>query len=301
MEEFVSHPPRRLGLIAHTGLIVLVGAAGLFGLLQATRARLGPTLLIYLLPALVAVFVIPLLIYRLSALLGASYTIERDGVHLRWGLRSEDIPMDAVQWLGRAADYRNRLARPLINMPGAILGLRHKPGSVPVEYMAAHPSPLILILTPQRIFAISPDNETAFLNAFRRASELGSITPIQARSAYPGLLLTQAWTEPLPRNLILIGLALSLLLLMWVVLVIADKEQVTLRLWTDGGAQAAVPAVRLLLLPVLNLFFYIIDAILGLFFYRRSESRPAAYMMWGSSIVTSLLFMGAIYFISRSV
>jgi hypothetical protein len=65
--------------------------------------------------------------------------------------------------------------------------------------------------------------------------------------------------------------------------------------------QGSVPAVRLLLLPVLNLFFYIIDAILGLFFYRRSESRPAAYMMWGSSILSSLLFMAAIYFISRAV
>jgi hypothetical protein len=167
--------------------------------------------------------------------------------------------------------------------------------------MAAYASPLILITTAERIFAISPEDEQVFLNAFRRASELGSITPIQARAAYPGLLLTLSLTDPLPRNLMLVGLALGLLLMMWVVLVIADQEQVSLRLWGGGGVQGSVPAVRLLLLPVLNLFFYIIDAILGLFFYRRSESRPAAYMMWGSSILSSLLFMAAIYFISRAV
>jgi hypothetical protein len=170
-----------------------------------------------------------------------------------------------------------------------------------VEYLAARLSPLILIATSERIFAISPEDEGAFLNAFRRASELGSITPIPRRSAYPGLLLTLSWTEPVPRNMILIGLALSLLLLMWVILVIPGNERVILRSWAGGSAQDTVPAVRLLLLPILNLFFYIIDAILGLFFYRRVESRPAAYLVWGSSIFTSLLFMGAIYFISRSV
>lgn len=300
MDEYVFHPPRRTGIILHLGLIALLGAAGLLGLLQASRARVGPTLLIYLLPALVSVLLIPLLLYRLSALFGASYIIERDGIRLRWGLRAEDIPMDAVQWVGKDEHYNSRLPRPFIYLPGAVRGLRHQPGSPPVEYMAAHIKPLILIITPQRIFAISPENGEGFLNAFRRASEQGSITPIPARSAFPRLLLSLSWTERLPRTLILVGLLLSLLLMMWVALAIPGREQVSLRLVPVGSEPDMVPAVRLLLLPVLNFFFYIIDMILGMFFYRRIESRPAAYLMWGSSIFTSLVFMGAVFFITRA-
>lgn len=299
VEEKVFHPPRRAGIIVHAGLIVLFSIAGLLGLWRATLARISPTLLIYLLPAVLAVFVIPLLIYRMAALLGASYTIERNGIRLHWGLRTEDIPMDAVQWVGRAEQYKLRLPRLFLNFPGAVVGLRQKTSSVPVEYLAARTHSLVLITTPQRIFAISPENEESFLNSFRRVSELGSISPITAHSSYPSLLLSLSWTERLPRSLILTGLGLSLLLIMWVALVIPGREQVSLRLMPAGSEQGTVPAVRLLLLPVLNSFFYIIDTILGLFFYRYNESRPAAYMVWGSSIFTSLLFMGAVYFIIR--
>lgn len=301
MDEFVFHPPRRVGFIVHAGLIVMLVAAGLFGLWQATRARVGPTLLLYLLPALAAVFLVPLLIYRVSAIYGASYRVGPDGIRLRWGLRAEDIPMDAVQWVGKAEEWKSRLPKPFLQIPGAVLGVRHLPDSRTLEYLAARAGHLILVTTPQRIYAISPEDEGAFLKAFRSVTELGSVTPIPARSAYPVLLLSLSWSERMPRTLILLGLGLSLLLLIWAALVIPGREQVSLRLDPGGSALGSVPAVRLLLLPILNFFFYIIDAILGLFFYRRSESRPAAYLMWASSIFTSLLFMAAVYFISQAV
>jgi hypothetical protein len=180
------------------------------------------------------------------------------------------------------------------------LGVRRLPDSRTLEYLAARASHVILVTTPQRVFAISPEDQEAFLKAFRSVAELGSITPIPARSAYPALLLSLSWSERLPRTLILLGMGLSLVLLIWASLVIPGREQVPLRLDPGGSALGSVPAVRLLLLPILNFFFYIIDAILGLFFYRRSESRPAAYLMWASSIFTSLLFMAAVYFISQA-
>lgn len=300
MDEYVFHPPRRTGFLVHAGLIILLSAAGLFGMWQATSARVGPTLLIYMLPALVAVFLVPLLLYRTSAIFGANYVVERDGIRLRWGLRAEDIPMDDVQWVGKAEEWKGRLPKPFFHIPGAVLGVRQVHDARTLEYMAASANQLILITTPGHVYAISPEDREAFLKAFRRVSELGSVTPIPARSAYPALLLSLSWSERLPRTLILLGLALSLLLLMWAALVIPGREQVSLRLDPSGRALGSVPAVQLLLLPVLNLFFYIIDAILGLFFYRRTESRPAAYLMWGSSIFTSLLFMGAVYFISQA-
>jgi hypothetical protein len=53
-------------------------------------------------------------------------------------------------------------------------------------------------------------------------------------------------------------------------------------------------------LPVLNIFFLLVDLLAGLFYYRRSESRLIAYLLWISGVVTSLLFLGGTYFILRS-
>jgi len=54
------------------------------------------------------------------------------------------------------------------------------------------------------------------------------------------------------------------------------------------------------LLPVLNTFFFITDLLLGFFFYRREDTRSLSYLMWASSALTSILFMGAVYFILQA-
>jgi hypothetical protein len=90
---------------------------------------------------------------------------------------------------------------------------------------------------------------------------------------------------------------LAIGLILWVSLSIPSHPQISLRLNTDGSPVEPVPGIRLLLLPVLNTFFYITDLLLGLFFYRRSDTRSLAYLMWTGSILTSILFAGAVYFI----
>jgi hypothetical protein len=59
-----------------------------------------------------------LLAYRLYALWTASYSLERDGVHLRWGFRSEDVPIDAVLWVRTDENLGMRLALPFFRWPG---------------------------------------------------------------------------------------------------------------------------------------------------------------------------------------
>jgi hypothetical protein len=51
---------------------------------------------------------------------------------------------------------------------------------------------------------------------------------------------------------------------------------------------------------VLNAFFFLADMLLGLFFYRRPESQVASYLLWGSGVLTALLFLGAVYFILQA-
>ena len=77
-----------------------------------------------------------------------------------------------------------------------------------------------------------------------------------------------------------------------------------------------MPAIRLLLLPVISSFFFLVDFFLGLFLFRRTESqttahpltgaiwlipgRTIAYLLWCSAAVSSVLFLLAVVFILQA-
>jgi hypothetical protein len=69
---------------------------------------------------------------------------------------------------------------------------------------------------------------------------------------------------------------------------------------SDGSPGEPGPAVRLLLLPVLNAIFFIGDALLGLFFFRREDNIPFAYLLWGAGSLTPLLFLAAVAWVLSS-
>jgi hypothetical protein len=303
---FISHPPRRLGLVFQGGAIAALAAAGLWGLWQATQARFGPVFLLYLLPALLAFALVPILAYRAYAMWRAAYVLERDGLRLNWGLRAEDIPMDTVKWVRPAGELQPPLPLPILRWPGAVLGVRRLPDGGQVEFLAAQSRPLVLVATSDRIYAISPHDPGEFLHTFQRFTELGSLTPFPARSIYPTFLLARVWASRPARYLLLAGLALSLILLVWVTLIIPARTDISLGFAADGSPDDRVPSVQLLLLPVLNSFFFLADVLGGLFFYRAeggpqaNVKMPLAYVLWGSGVLTALLFLGAVYAILRA-
>jgi hypothetical protein len=293
-------PPKRNGSVFHAILIIVFVLITVWGLWQAARARVGPVFFFRLVPTLLVAGTVPILVYRAFALQSAGYILERDGIRLRWGFRMEDIPMDKIQWLGLDSQLDYDLPKPFLRWPGAVLGVQQLPDHRPIEYLAARSNRLVVIITPARVFAISPEDEHLFLDAFRQISELGSLSPIPAQSTYPVLLFFTSWADRPARLILTAGGLMDLILLAWVFWVISIHSQISFRLATDGSPLEFVPAVRLLLLPVLNTFFYLVDALLGLIFYRRVETRPLAFILWGSSIFTSLLFMGAVIFISMA-
>lgn len=299
-DEFVFHPERRLGLAFHTGAILSFVVIGITGLWQAAYASIGPIFLLYLLPALLAVIAVPVLAYHAYALQNGFYTLERDGIRLRWGLRFEDIPMTAVLWVHPASDLAAYPPLPRLRWPGAVLGTRQLPGAGQVEFLASNSSELVLVATPEHVFAISPTDPVAFLQTFQRFTEMGSLTPLEARSQYPTFLLNRVWAAKPARTLLLVGLAFSLILLVWVSFAIPSRSQIYLGFNPDGSPGDAVPAVRLLLLPVVNTFFVLADLLLGLFYFRREESQPLSYLLWGSGALTPILFLIAVFAILQA-
>ena len=307
----VFHPPRRTGLAFHAGAIAVLVVAGSWGFLQAVRVQTGLLFLLYLFPSLVAIGLVPVFAYRAYALRGAVYAVERDGLRLHWGLRDVTIPMEAVTWVNSAINLDFRLALPWLRWPGSLLGIRRLPDGALVEFLAADAGRLLLVATGERVFVISPERPGEFLDAYQRFSELGSLAPLAPHSLYPSFLLTRVWEVRPARYLLLAGAGFALLLLVLVSLLIPTRAFIHLGFRASQSSQDLVPALQLILLPIINLFFFLADLLLGLLFFRRGEiakivdqvetatSFTLAFLLWGSAVLTGLLFLAALYFIWR--
>jgi hypothetical protein len=296
-EKFTFFPPYRVGLILHILLIVLLIVAGFWSLWQATNAAIGPVFLLYLLPGCVALVGVPILGYRAYALWRASYQVERGGIRLRWGLREEDIPMEAIQWVRPAKEMDPSLPLPLLRWPGSVLGTKRMADGTEIEYLAARDREFVVIGSTKRVYAISPSESGDFIQTFNRMEAFGTVASILPRSAYPSFLLARVWAARPARALLLTGLILAVLLLVAVSLAIPSRQFVSLGYAVSGSESEGVPAVQLLLLPAISGFFFLAQVLLGMYFFRREGEIVLAYLLWGSCVVTGVLFLGALFFV----
>jgi hypothetical protein len=295
-EQTIFLPDRRPGLAFHIIAILMFALMGVISLWQAAYANIKPLFLLYLLPALATIGIVTWLSYRVFALQNSSYTLGREGIRLRWGLRLEDIPMDEVLWIHLASDLSYPLPLPHFRWPGAVLGQRNLNDGNRVEFLGSTSHGLIVIATQEHYFAISPFDPNTFLLTFQRCTEMGPLTPLEARSIFPAFLFNRVLAVPTARFLLIANIVLSLILIVWVSLAIYSRSQVHLGFLPDGSPGFIVPAVRLMLIPVLNTFFCLVSILLGLLFFRRDESQPLSYLLWGGGILTPLLFMIAVFF-----
>ena len=290
-------PSKRLGLLIHSVLVlVLLGLAG-WGIWNLTFTEVGPNFVIFLLDALLALVPVPLFIYRMYALMRADYILDRDSLEIRWGLRDEDIPLTDIEWLRPASDLMTPLRLPWLPIPGAVLGTRRHRDLGVVEYLAADARNLLLVATSKRVYAISPTNAAKFAQTFARSTEMGSLTPAEAKSIYPSFIFSRAWENTLARFLWLAGLFLNIGLAVWVILTIPTLSQVTLGFAPSGAALSPSPASQLILLPIESSLLFLAGLFAGLYFYRWENHRTLAVIIWASSALTSLLFLLAVLFI----
>lgn len=297
-DPFVFPPNRRTGVFFHVGLITLLFVFGLWGIWRASNANVGPFFFAYLIPAVFSTLLILLLIYRLYALYNAYYVLARDGIRIHWGLRDEQIPMDVIEWVHPADDLEPAVPLPVFRWPGGILGTRLMPGGGRVEFLASTTKDMLVIATPKIAYVISPSRPEEFQSTYHNLVELGTVSPITPHSVHPGLLINRVWSSPTARILILPGLSLNLILLSFVIFVILSLEQINLGFQPDGQPGALVPAIRLMLLPVLGFGIYFVDLFAGIFFYRIEESRDLSFIIWFfGALVPLLLLIGVVAFI----
>ena len=265
----------------------------------ATQTGIGITFLVYLISFLGLALPIPLLVYRAYAILRASYLVVPDGISITWGFRIEEIPMENVLWVSLNSDLERPLPLPRPRWPGNVTGTRQLDEGREVEFMAAWTRDLVVIATSKQVCAISPVDSGRFLQPFQSISRLGSLNPMTARSVYHTFFVGRVWAARPARTILIIGLVLSIGFLFWISVVLPAQPEITFQI-NRGRVSRPITTAQFFLLPILNALFFLIDLLLGVFFYRHPYSQPLAYLMWGSSVITSLLFIGAVFLILQN-
>jgi hypothetical protein len=212
-------------------------------------------------------------------------------------LRIEDIPVTDVEWVRPVKALQVPLRLPKFQLPGGLLGLIHQPGLGQVEFLAAETETLLLVATARQIFAISPENPAAFLAAFQKTIEMGSLKHAQGSSQFPSFVVAHAWESPLVRYLWMAGVFMNIGLLVWVSVLIPSLGPVTLGFGSNGVPLEPVPGIQLILLPLLSSLLFIAGLLSGLFFFRKQEQRILALAIWSSGAFSALLFLVAVFFI----
>ena len=290
-------PPHRKGLIVHSLIAVFLLGGSISSFWLAFQESVGSYFVLLLLLALIFTAPIPLVIYRGYALLQARYTLERDGLRLRWGLRAEDIPLPEIEWIRPVDELGFRLPLPHFYLPGAILGVRNVQDLGPVEFMSSELANMLLIATPEKIYVISPENLKTFVRTFQRTTELGSLAPLASHSTQPEAYLLQIWNDRAARYMMLAGLFFTMALFVLDSLLIPTRSSIALGFDANNQPLPPGPPEQLLLLPVLAGFAFLIDLVAGIYFYRRLEQRPVSYLLLACTSLTPILLIIATIFL----
>jgi hypothetical protein len=284
-------------MIVHSSILLVLAVIAVIGFFNLSSTEVGPQFLIWLLVALASFAPIPFFAYRAYSLWRADYHIDRDSLAISWGLRVEDIPLSDIEWMRSADDLITPLTLPSLPFPGGLLGIRRHPELGVVEFLASDAKRLLLVATAKRVFVISPENPSGLSQTFARTTEMGSLQPVEAKSLYPSFVITQAWESGIARYLWLTALFLNIGLFVWASLIIPSTPRVALGQQFLGGTLDTVPSSQLIIFPIASLLLAVIGWIAGLYFYRWDRERVLAFIIWGSSTLTSLLFLLAVLFI----
>lgn len=298
MDDWIRFdPPKRTGLLLHLALVLGLSAAIGALLTIASQNPAGLVAILLLLLSVLATLALPLLLYRLYALLQSGYWIGRGGLRLRWGLRQAQLNYDMILDSALAEELEVLPPLPRWRWAGSVVGLVEDKELGPVEYLASRSKGLVLLGTADRVFVLSPQAPAEFLARFRREAERGKLVEVKTYSLWPRFVLAEAWAQKSARRLFLTGAIMALGLLILVSAVAPALEGVALGFDPSGIAFERVPSVQLFLLPLLNLAFFLGSFLLGLIAFRESEQRLLSHLLWGSSLLTGFLFLGAIAFI----
>jgi len=295
--QMIFSPPKRKGTFLYLGLtLLLLGASGSM-LIFALDQQGSGFFILALVGAILLLVPIPFILYSLYSLSRARYELSREGLKIRWGLRSVDIPMPDIDWVRTAQALEKKPPLPAWSFSGVLRGVIHRPEFGEVEYLASDQRRLLLVGTRKKTYAITPEDTNAFLKAFQSVFELGSTAPLKASSIQAGTFFSSVIKDRLARTFIGLDIFLLAALLVTTTILISSRQTVLFGYQAAGIQIEPAPSNRLLLLPALNFFSLVPVFTAGFFFFRSQATRQLSYLTLASGLITPILFFIALLFI----
>jgi hypothetical protein len=296
-------PPRRQGILIGLFLLgfLLLGMSA--GIAQLAAGRITPLLGLWTALVILCIPLALLVIYRLYGLINATYVLNRDGFFLRWGLASDEIPLEKIRDVVPLNKISEGLRpKPGIWWPGCVVGTHADENLGFFEFFSSTPSSRSAVIALEnRNLVISPPNVDDFIQTFHDVARLGSLEEIPEKTARPNFFSAQLWSDTLARSLIIIGLIMLLSLLAYISFQVGTlPDVVPFGFNSDGNPDHLVPAAQLIILPLVGGFFWLIDLVMGAWLFRRKKNQPVAYIVWGMSILVGGLLWGAVLQLIRA-
>ncbi len=289
----VYEPPRRLSLLFNMGFsfLALLGALTLLFLGSGNTAR-DPNLPLLLLAVPLLVILI-FLSYRAFLILTTRYLLGRSSLELRWGFQREIIPLDLVEWAHPISDFDSPMPLPGFLLPWQYYGWRKIRGLGLVVFAATDKPNMLLIRAGNRHFVISPVDAHAFAREFENVSALGAAEEIEPISQNLRSMLGEITRDGTSKKLLIAGLASVLLLTVVTIAFSATRLNVT---WIT---LEQVSSNRLLLLLLVGVLVWLLNTLLGTYFFLQNLlEKRWIFLIWGWSILVSLILALAAVFMS---
>ncbi|MDT7884392.1 MAG: PH domain-containing protein [Thermoflexus sp.] len=293
-----ERPDRRRGLRVGILLEGLLGLIALAGILFTLSRPPSPEVAAASTGAGLALLGAVMIGYVLRGLHSARYYLDRNGLILTWWPAVHIIPMHAIQDL-----------RPAPTHPGAVRGWRgiRWPGlytghawaveeNRPVLFFATEDLPRQLwVITEAAIYAISPAQPQAFIDAFRERAAMKPTQRLEQTTVFPGWRQRAFWSDRAAWALI--GLGALVLWGMWLWLCMRFPG-LPPRIPLEGSANALLTSsLHLVRLPGLGALIWALHGVLGFLVHERE--RPAAYGLWLVGLMVQGLLLGAMLQILR--
>lgn len=286
-------PPKGKSLAINGLVMALLIAAILFLLISGSMGGRGWLSIVFIVVGLLLLVPLSLAIYRIITIATTVYSLSRDALEVKWGLRRELIPLREIAWVHPVSDFDTPLPLGFTLVRGSYYGETNIKGLGNTLFVATASEQMALIKLSEAYLVISPVDKLAFTEAYKQLSQMGSLQQTQPESENLRMLWRRVMDDRLAKRL-LIGAAISfLLLLLSTAIIVGMLQQVV---WVS---METVPSSRLFLLALIGLFFSILNTLTGLFLYLQERAgKIVVYLILGWSILINVILTLAMIFMS---
>ncbi|MCR4406935.1 MAG: PH domain-containing protein [Anaerolineae bacterium] len=292
--------PRRLrGFLVGLGIVASIAILDILLAIWITHRPVD--LLTFVLGLIVALSLpaLGLMAYWLYSLVGMQYTLERNGLIITCGAAKQIIPMDSIQQIvpgaGRALEGRMWGVR----WPGCWLGHGHLAGlGLTLFYATAPLDEQLLVITPTLTYAISPNNQEAFIQDFETRRQLGPLKPWSQESQQARFVSWPIWSDRMAHVILGLGLLLNTTLFAYLCWRYPGLPSVVpLHFDASGAVDRSGMRASLFVLPTIGLLAWVGNGTLGLLL--RAREQVAAYLLWCGTLLVQVLLIVAMLTLVR--